>query len=64
MDAGSMGDARVFQPLEVESNGRADGTATLSMLTPRTGRYFAVVYASQANSNTVVACGNLAAPTG
>jgi hypothetical protein len=33
------------------------------MVTPTTGNYFVVVKASQANSDVVVACGNLAAPT-
>ncbi len=34
------------------------------MKTPSSGDYFAVIYASQANASTVVACGNLAPPTG
>lgn len=62
-DRGVFGSTAAYSPLQVDSDARATGTATIPMATPRTGEYFVVVYASAANSQTVVACGNLAAPT-
>jgi hypothetical protein len=58
-----FGPAEAYQALEVAGDGLADGAATLSLPTPRDGSYFVVVYASVANPETVVACGNLAPPT-
>ena len=52
-----------YEPLEVDSDGRANSTAEIDARIPTTGRYSAVVHASEANDRTVVACGNLAAPT-
>jgi hypothetical protein len=63
MDGGVFGMRDAYEPLEVGSNGQATGTATVQVETPEAGRYFVVVHASDANSSTVVACGNLAAPT-
>lgn len=66
---GSGGDYGVFGPgdayrvVRVDGDGRAHGTATIAMQTPRSGDYFVVIYASETNRGTVVACGNLAAPT-
>ena len=62
-DGGVFGMSESYKPLTVESDGRASGTATLQLQTPRTGRYFVVVRASVANAETIVACGNLAPPT-
>ncbi len=62
-DQGVFGSMAAYSPLQVDSDGRATGTATIPIETPRTGDYFVVVYASAANSQTVVACGNLASPT-
>ena len=62
-DYGVFGPADAYKAVKVNDNGRATGTATIAMQTPRTGDYFVVVQASTANSGTVVACGNLASPT-
>jgi hypothetical protein len=62
-DDGVFGVEDAYKPLKVESDGRATGTATVQLYTPKTGRYFVVVHASVANSETIVACGNLAPPT-
>lgn len=62
-DGGSFGGGSLYEPLEVESDGQATATTTVPIETPESGRYFVVVRASQANANTVVACGNLAPPT-
>lgn len=63
MDNGMFGLSEAYKPLEVESDGHANGTATVPLQTPKTGRYFVVVLASAENSETTVACGNLAPPT-
>lgn len=62
-DKGVFGSKAAYSPLKVDSDGRASGTATIPIATPRTGDYFIVVYASAVNSEAVVACGNLASPT-
>lgn len=62
-DGGPFGVKSAYKALKVDSDGRARGDATVDIPTPRYGEYFAVVYASEANGRTVVACGNLAAPT-
>ena len=63
MNDGVFGPGEAYKPLTVESDGRANGTATVQLQTPKTGRYFVVVYASEANPEMIVACGNLAPPT-
>lgn len=63
MDNGVFGATAAYQPLKVEPNGQANATATVSLETPKVGSYFVVVRASSANSETIVACGNLAPPT-
>ena len=62
-DGGPFGAGSLYDALEVGSDGLATATTTLPMATPQSGRYYVVVHASQANANTVVACGNLAPPT-
>ena len=62
-DGSVLGVRNAYEPLEIGSNGRASGSAAIQVETPETGRYFVVVHASNANSSTVVACGNLAPPT-
>jgi hypothetical protein len=62
-DGGVFGETDAYEPLEVGSDGQVRGSATVAMETPESGRYFVVVHASEVNSETVVACGNLAAPT-
>ncbi len=63
MDYGVFGSNEAYTPLEVESDGHAEGTARVPLRTPTTGSYFVVVHASAANPELVVACGNLAPPT-
>jgi len=62
-DYGVLGSSDAYGQMKVDSDGRASGKATVPMRIPRSGSYFVVVYASEANSGMVVACGNLAAPT-
>lgn len=62
-DEGVFGPSEAYKPLKVESDGRASGSATVQLQTPKTGSYFVVVRASAANSEAIVACGNLAPPT-
>jgi hypothetical protein len=63
MDDGVFGPSAAYKPLKVDSDGHANGTATVPLPTPETGSYFVVVRASVANPETIVACGNLAPPT-
>jgi len=63
MDNGEFGPSEAYKPVKVESDGHANGTATVPLQTPETGSYFVVVHASVANPETIVACGNLAPPT-
>lgn len=58
-----FGSMEAYGSLQVDSNGRASARVSIPTRTPTSGRYFVVVHASRANANTVVACGNLAAPT-
>jgi hypothetical protein len=62
-DYGVFGASDAYDQIKVDSDGRASGTATIPMRIPRSGGYFVVVYASEANSRMIVACGNLAPPT-
>jgi hypothetical protein len=62
-NATTFGSMDAYEPLEVDSDGHARSTATIDSRIPTTGRYFVVVLASASNTRTVVACGNLAAPT-
>lgn len=57
---GTSGD---YPPLEVDSDGQASSTVRIDAPIPTTGRYSAAVRASSGNDQTIVACGNLAAPT-
>jgi hypothetical protein len=61
-DQGIFGPTDAYNPLKVESNGRASSTATLPVPLPRSGEYFLNVHASTRNMKTIVACGNLAPP--
>lgn len=62
-DYGIFGPSDAYKNMEVDSDGHAAGEATISVQTPRSGDYFVVVHASEANRGTIVACGNLAPPT-
>lgn len=61
-DQGILGPPDAYKPLKVESNGRANSTAGISVPFPRTGEYFVNVHASSKNLSTIVGCGNLAPP--
>lgn len=62
-DDGVFGPRDAYKPVKVESDGHADGTATVPLPTPETGSFFVLVHASASNYETIVACGNLAPPT-
>jgi hypothetical protein len=61
-DQGIFGPADAYDPLRVESNGRASSATTLPVPLPRTGEFFVNVHASARNMRTILACGNLAPP--
>jgi len=61
-DEGVLGSADAYKAIKIDDDGRGKATATVVMTTPTSGRYFVTVQASEANSETVVACGNLAPP--
>ena len=58
-----VGDASAYRPLKVGGNGRAEATAELNLPLPRSGEFYVNVHASATNLGTIIACGNLAAPT-
>ncbi|HSM05513.1 MAG TPA: hypothetical protein VK858_12925 [Longimicrobiales bacterium] len=62
-DYGVFGASDSYGVIEVDSDGHATGRATVDEPLRRGGAYYVAVYASEANSKMVVACGNLAAPT-
>jgi hypothetical protein len=62
-DRGVLGPADRYGILEVNNEGRASRTITLPIGLPATGMYMVNVHASAENPGTIVACGNLAAPT-
>lgn len=62
-DDGVVGLAGAYRSIKVGDDGRGSATATVPMPTPTSGSYFVTVQASAANPETIVACGNLAAPT-
>jgi hypothetical protein len=62
-DEGVFGSAEAYKTLKVDEYGRATGSASVPLVMPSDGRYFVSVGASAANSQTIVACGNLAPPT-
>ena len=63
MDDGVFGSAAAYRSMKIGDDGRGETGASIDEPTPATGRYFVVVYASAANPETVVACGNLAPPS-
>jgi hypothetical protein len=62
-DEGVFGSAEAYKTLKVDEYGRATGSATVPQVMPSDGSFFVSVGASGANTATIVACGNLAAPT-
>jgi hypothetical protein len=61
-DAGAFNSAASYQPLAIGENGRGESNTTVPGMMPEIGDYFVTVYASAANPEMVVACGNLAPP--
>lgn len=57
-----FGAPAAYQALKIGDDGRGEANATIGERTPTWGDYSVVVYASAANPETVVACGNLAPP--
>jgi hypothetical protein len=62
-DGGILGSERAYPLLRVGGNGVAVATVTQAVPSPRSGSYFVEVLASPANTATVIACGNMAAPS-
>lgn len=61
-DEGAFSSGAAYQPLKIGDDGRGEAGTTVSGMMPNTGDFFVTVYASAANPETVVACGNLAPP--
>lgn len=62
----TFGSSDAYEPLDVNSDGRGTSTVRIDSRIPAAGSssdYSVVVRASEANYRTIVACGNLAAPT-
>jgi len=62
-DTGAFSSAASYQPLKIGDDGRGESGTTVPGVIPEIGDYFVTVYASAANPETVVACGNLAPPS-
>lgn len=63
-DRGVYGSADDLELLEVDDDGRASSTGRIGAEMRDSGDYFVAVYASPTNRQLVVACANLAPPTG
>jgi hypothetical protein len=57
-----FGNTAAYQAIKINDDGRGVASAAIAEQTPTWGDYSVVVYASAANPETVVACGNLAPP--
>jgi hypothetical protein len=62
-DQGAFSSEARYQPIKIGDDGRGEASITVPGAPPEAGDYFVAVYASAANSETVVACGNLAPPS-
>ena len=62
-DAGAFSSGASYQPLKIGDDGRGESGTSVPGVTPEIGEFFVTVYASAANPETVVACGNLAPPS-
>jgi hypothetical protein len=62
-DSGVFGMSDAYEALMVDAQGRASSAVTVPLLMPTEGPYFVSVSASAADPETIVACGNLAAPS-
>jgi hypothetical protein len=61
-DQGAFSSGATYRPLKIGDDGRGASGSTVLVPTPDNGEFFVTVAASAANPETVVACGNLAAP--
>ena len=59
----AFGESGAYEPLRIDSNGRASATASVPLRMLDRNQYSIEVRASGANPEMVVACGNLAPPT-
>jgi hypothetical protein len=62
-DEGEFGQSDKYQAVKINDQGRGSSNAVVSETMPTDGRFYVRVGASAANAETVVACGNLAAPS-
>lgn len=62
-DEGEFGQAEAYKPVKIDDQGRGSSNAIITDTMPTDGRFYVRVGASAANVETVVACGNLAAPS-
>lgn len=58
-----VGDPAAYELLTINGDGKSAAKAMLSIPLPRGGEYYVNVHAAQSNMGTIIACGNLAAPT-
>lgn len=63
-DRGIFGSSSDLEPLEVDDDGEASATGTLSVQPTASQDYFISILASPSNRQLVVACANLAPPIG
>jgi len=62
-DDGAFSASATYHPVKIGEDGRGGSGTTVASVTPDTGEFFVTVFASAANPETVVACGNLAPPS-
>jgi hypothetical protein len=62
-DEGVFGPAGVYQPIRIDSSGRATASARVPLRLPTAGDYFVNVRVPSAGGEATVACGNLAPPS-
>ena len=62
-DEGVFGPAGVYQPIRIDSAGRATASARVPLRLPAAGGYFVNVRVPSAGGEVTVACGNLAPPS-
>ena len=62
-DSGAFSASATYKPLKIGDDGRGEAGTTVAGIAPELGEFFVPVFASAANPETVVACGNLAPPS-
>jgi hypothetical protein len=61
---GTLGSRDDYPPLHIDNDGRASARATIAQGIATSGSYSVTVFASPRNRELMVACGNLAPPSG